>query len=402
MNAKLKPSAKRKNILICRSRTADFPEQQAMLGIRRFALTQPEWRLGQLHVSNLTDNILKDVLAWNPDGVLVVTPFSRLPELSRWNHLPMMVVDIRHQHPEGVSRVELDAHQAGGRAAVYFLRNGFQHFAVALWHGNPPFSRLLQEGFTNRLEEEGRAPACFQTDEGAGRPWHRNPNLDAWLLDLPKPTGLFCVSDATALRVMEHCDRLNINTPSQISILSSGNDPSLCETTRPSISSMNVNPETMGYRAATLLNEQFRSASADPICEMIEPGEVVERQSSNLRAIDDPAIAKAADFLLEHVAQGASLDDAAREAGINRRKLERGFKRHLGVTPGEYLRRLTLDYAKRLITETDLRMNEVAHACDMAPEHFSTLFRKETGRTPAEFKKEKTRGVNIESDSQGE
>jgi hypothetical protein len=38
MNATAKPSPQQKNILICRSRAADFPEQQAMLGIRRFAL----------------------------------------------------------------------------------------------------------------------------------------------------------------------------------------------------------------------------------------------------------------------------------------------------------------------------------------------------------------------------
>lgn len=365
-------------------------------GIRRFALTRPEWRLGMLHNWNMDEGTLSDVRAWNPEGILVVTPFSRLQGIPAWREIPTVLADLRHERPEGYSRIEMDSVEVGKRAARYFLVNGFQQFAIALWPKNPPFSRLQEEGFTEVLREENHTAARFEITEKAGHPWHRNPALDVWLLDLPKPAGLFCVSDATALRIMEHCDRLNIGIPSELSLLSSGNDPRLCETTRPTLSSIHMNSDAMGYRAATLLHEQLESdgvrGKAGPVVEIHEPGEVVLRQSSSLWAIADPGIAKAANYLLEHVARGVSIDDAAREAGINRRKLERGFKRHLGVTPGAYLRRLKIDHAKRLITETDLRMNEVADACGMAPEHFSNLFRKETGRSPGAYRKEKKRG----------
>lgn len=391
---------KRKHILICHSRTIDYPEDQAITGIRRFAVTRPDWRLGHLNTGFLDETILNDVLAWKPDGVIVVTPLSRIPDIAAWNaKLPMVLVDLRHQRPEGFSRIEIDSVQAGKKAAAYFLQNGFQHFAVALWPRNPPFSRLQAQGYCEALHAEQHIPARFEIRENAGHPWHRNPDLDAWLLDLPKPAGLFCVSDATALRILEHCDRLNIGVPSELSILSSGNHTTLCETTRPALSSIHMCSDLLGFRAATVLDERLRTQprkpNPDPVCESLEPGEVVERQSSSLRAIDDPAIAKAADFLLEHVAQGITIDDAAREAGLTRRSMERGFKRHLDVTPGEYLRRLKLDYAKRLLTETDLRMNEIADACGMVPEHFSAMFRKETGRTPGTYRKEKIRGVTL-------
>jgi LacI family transcriptional regulator len=396
MSSKETKKFKKRNILVCCSGYITYPEEQVIQGIRRFALTRPEWRLGILHNWSMDEAILRDVRDWEPEGILVVTPYSRLPGPSTWRKIPQMVVDLRHERPEGLNRIEIDSCEVGKRAARYFLENGFQHFAIALWPKNPPFSRIQEEGFTNELGGENHCCARFEITEGAGRPWHRNPALDAWLLDLPKPGGLFCVSDATALRIMEHCDRLNIGIPSELSVLSAGNDPRLCETTRPTLSSIHMNSDAMGYRAATRLHEYLESGGlqgdSEAIFEVHEPGEIVVRESSSIRAIADPDIAKAANYLLEHAALGVSIDDAARESGINRRKLERGFKRYLGVTPGEYLRRLKIDHAKRLITETDLRMNEVAYACGMAPEHFSNLFRKETGKSPGAYRKEKSRG----------
>jgi hypothetical protein len=78
-----KLSTQRKNILICRSRMVDYPEDQAMLGIRRFALSQPEWRLGFLSVAEISDSVLRDVQSWNPKRKTPRGPKVRLhPERS--------------------------------------------------------------------------------------------------------------------------------------------------------------------------------------------------------------------------------------------------------------------------------------------------------------------------------
>jgi AraC family transcriptional regulator of adaptative response/methylated-DNA-[protein]-cysteine methyltransferase len=50
------------------------------------------------------------------------------------------------------------------------------------------------------------------------------------------------------------------------------------------------------------------------------------------------AIAKAAEFLTEHVGQRTSLDAVAQAAGVGKFAVLRGFKRVLGVTPGEFSR----------------------------------------------------------------
>jgi AraC family transcriptional regulator of adaptative response/methylated-DNA-[protein]-cysteine methyltransferase len=51
-----------------------------------------------------------------------------------------------------------------------------------------------------------------------------------------------------------------------------------------------------------------------------------------------PAIAKAAEFLSAHAGERTKLDDLAAAAGLGKFALQRGFKRVLGVTPGEFAR----------------------------------------------------------------
>ncbi len=50
------------------------------------------------------------------------------------------------------------------------------------------------------------------------------------------------------------------------------------------------------------------------------------------------AIAKAATFLTEHAGERTKLDDIASAAGLGKFALQRGFKRVLGVTPGDFAR----------------------------------------------------------------
>jgi AraC family transcriptional regulator of adaptative response/methylated-DNA-[protein]-cysteine methyltransferase len=50
------------------------------------------------------------------------------------------------------------------------------------------------------------------------------------------------------------------------------------------------------------------------------------------------AIAKAASFLSSHAGERTRLDDLAEAAGLGKFALQRGFKRVLGVTPGEFAR----------------------------------------------------------------
>jgi LacI family transcriptional regulator len=386
-------SSAQKRILICNTALSAYLEDKVQMGIRQFALNRPDWKIGYLHAVEADETHIRDMLSWKPEGILVVARPSRVPKLFELQDIPTVVVDLYHEQRSDVSRVEVDDEAIGSRAAGYFLQNRFEHFGVVLWPGNPPFSRLREEGFARELTTQKFHSHRFELAHTAMQPWYRNPELEEWLRSLPKPAGVYCVNDVSAMRIMEQCDRLGIRIPGEVSVLGTDNNEIFCESIRPYMSSVPQPLEKVGFRAATLLDEHMglRDTGKDlPLSqELVEPGEVVERHSTSLRALSDPAIAKAANYLRDHAFADGNIADAARVAGLNRRALERGFQQHLDTTPGGYLREVKLDHAKQLLAKTDLRMWEIAEACSMSQEHFASFFRKSTGSTPSAYRRKK-------------
>ncbi len=80
-------------------------------------------------------------------------------------------------------------------------------------------------------------------------------------------------------------------------------------------------------------NPELAEAAGFRACLRCEPTRVAPKADPQAAAI-----AKAAKFLSEHAGERTDLDDLATAAGLGKFALLRGFKRVLGVTPGEYAR----------------------------------------------------------------
>lgn len=83
-----------------------------------------------------------------------------------------------------------------------------------------------------------------------------------------------------------------------------------------------------------------------------------------------------------------SLDEIAESAGLSLRSLQRRFRKQLGVSPHVYYLNTRLNRAKQLLRQTDMTVTQVALACGFGSHsHFSTAFRKVSGRSPIEFQR---------------
>jgi LacI family transcriptional regulator len=75
-----------------------------------------------------------------------------------------------------------------------------------------------------------------------------------------------------------------------------------------------------------------------------------------------------------------------------RRVLERKFMQYLGRSPSQELRRLRINQARKLLSQTDLAMQEIAEACGYATySYLGTVFKKETGVSPGDYRKQSRR-----------
>jgi AraC family transcriptional regulator of adaptative response / DNA-3-methyladenine glycosylase II len=95
--------------------------------------------------------------------------------------------------------------------------------------------------------------------------------------------------------------------------------------------------------------------------------------------------------------QESSLEDLAAQLSVTDRHLRRVFQQEFGVSPVEYAQTQRLLLAKRLLTDTDMTVLDVALASGFASlRRFNDLFKKRYRMTPGELRK--SRGVKSPTD----
>jgi AraC family transcriptional regulator len=98
-------------------------------------------------------------------------------------------------------------------------------------------------------------------------------------------------------------------------------------------------------------------------------------------------LARVLDGVRDRHGEGSRVAEVAAEAGVHPVHLARVFRRHLGCTVSEYVRRVRVARAASLLG-AGARISEVAHGCGFADQsHLTRQFRRETGLTPAAFRR---------------
>ncbi len=100
-----------------------------------------------------------------------------------------------------------------------------------------------------------------------------------------------------------------------------------------------------------------------------------------------PAIQQAIDHARAHIAQDLDVDALASVAGLSRHHFSRLFAASEGMGPGEYLARLRLRQAVRLLQTTDTPIKNIAADCGFVDaNYFAKSFRKAYGLSPRAFR----------------
>lgn len=83
-----------------------------------------------------------------------------------------------------------------------------------------------------------------------------------------------------------------------------------------------------------------------------------------------------------HLDEPLAMTEIAERAGTSVRQVERLFLRHLKESPNRHYMGLRMERARRLLSQTDLSVTEVALACGFtAPSHFSKKYRAHFGQS---------------------
>ncbi|MBR2889055.1 MAG: helix-turn-helix transcriptional regulator [Oscillospiraceae bacterium] len=103
---------------------------------------------------------------------------------------------------------------------------------------------------------------------------------------------------------------------------------------------------------------------------------------------ENEVIRQAQQYVSTHVREKLSVPLVARKADVSPSYLTALFHKHLGISPGDYIRRVKLQESKELIREGSMNFTEIAAALNYSTvHHFSRQFKDKFGITPTEYAK---------------
>jgi AraC family transcriptional regulator len=101
----------------------------------------------------------------------------------------------------------------------------------------------------------------------------------------------------------------------------------------------------------------------------------------------------AIEYLHAHRLDRIKLGDVARSVGVHPSRLAHEFRARYGQTPGEYVRRLRLEWAAEQLRHEDANLADVAIRAGFYDQsHFSRMFRRLFGVAPATWRRSRHRG----------
>jgi LacI family transcriptional regulator len=196
-------------------------------------------------------------------------------------------------------------------------------------------------------------------------------------------------SDIRGRQVLESALTQGLEVPDDMAVCGVDDDHMVCNLTNPPLSSVAFNLEQAGYRAAELLDGLMSGKIRQPRRIMVGARWVVTRRSTDVFATDDRHVSAALRFIRDHAKQSISVDDVASHAGPSRRGLEIRFRETLGRSIRTEIQRARLAYTKQLLVETNLTTERIAALVGFSSlQYLSNVFRRETGMTLAQFRRQ--------------
>ena len=351
--------------------------QNRMLGIARFAKAH-RWSITIGERS-------APPTEWRGDGVLVMLRDD--PILVRFVRSLMRrgipVVDLSAFRPDmRLPRVVGDNLTIGRLAAEHFLAHGFTHAAFFASRRTPVHDQRYR-GFCDGFA--GRDTPPF---------WNRT-TLAKGLTSAKKPLGVFCYSDYDATLALNACLSHGLKVPDEVAILGVDNNEIICENQTVPLSSVLHNHEEIGFRGAELLNRLMAASKEKgkrrkekvPTAILISPQRIVQRQSTDVTATDDPILRQALDYIDAHLSTSFGLSQIADDLELPAYRLGELFRTKLGRSVGKEITRQKIVLARKLLDETEKPVKEIASEtgfCNIA--YFVNTFRREIGMTPRRYR----------------
>ena len=257
----------------------------------------------------------------------------------------------------------------------------------------------------------------------SGKPFFRLPwkpetkeqleaRLVRWLSTLPRHTAIFAVGDMAAIETAAAARLCHRAIPRELTLLGVDSNPTLCEASRPTLSSIQIDHELGGYLAAKTIGEllsrgdagktthstpcpQSEDPSASSRGGKTPPGEIrvkpllaMRRESTGGSGRREPFVLKAVEIIRREACDGLTAAALASRFRCSRPLFDRRFREAVGHSALEEILHVRLEKAFTLLSRTDTPIGAVADFCGFRSNiALHWLFKKRTGMSMSEWRR---------------
>ena len=360
--------------------------REQLAGIYHFQQMQRNWDISLIPSNDprFQPAILQS-LSGKIDGVIVKLGNALdMTPLLRTERLPLVILEKPSQEEitafKGQSRpfavIGINNKKVGTMAADYLSHLG--NFANYVFINDPndtEWSRLRGSSFQQAMRKRHRRVNILSLED-----------FERKLPAMETPIAVFASFDLLASNVLKACRKANLSIPGDAVVLGVDNDSALCENTSPTLSSVRLDHESLGYSAAKAL-DALMNGKRTKASEELPPLDVVVRNSTTYLPPARLLVERAMRIIEDNKAKGIRVTDIARQLGVSPSLLKLRFHQTRNCSLRDTLIATRLDEVTRLLKTSDYPIGQIAKMCGFSSSVvLNHLFRKKFGTSPHKWR----------------
>lgn len=324
------------------------------------------------------------------------------PLVTRAHKAGIPVVNVWRSSPvrSELPGVFPDYAAAGRLRAEHLLSRGLRNFGTLGCRGDHAHTLETSE-FKRTVKEAGFL--CLQSEVSLSYSktlthWRKTEQtISEWMDSWELPIGVYVGGDSIGRIVAQKCRERGWRVPEDVAIVAGRNQETLCEHPRPSLTSVEIGYERVGYEAARLLHRMMDGAEAPAAPVLIPPEGLVVRESTDFFAVNDDVVAAALEFISRNCHRRIGQNDVSRAVCSETRTLQLRFRRVLDRPIAAEIRRVRIERAKRELSQSERSLSAIARDVGFGEAaRMYEVFRRELGVNPTEFRRQRRMTVQNE------
>ena len=382
------------NVVIA-SILAEPAGQRKFAGFFAYLGTVHRWNLRILRAQDEISAFFADKKAQDTiDGIIYSGRYDRRIFKSLAT-LPCPAVVMENESPELERRtknlvvIRNDADEIAKAAVRTFSEMGrYRSFAYVGDRQGQEWSMRRKAAFIQAVAAKTGFDAHIYCEKASSAEADR-PRLVHFLADLEYPVAILAANDMRAAEVISAAKESGIAVPTKVAVLGIDNDPYVCDSVSPSMSSIEPDFHAEGKAAAELLDKMMRSRVPKGTRHVFfGVKRVVLRESTPHLPPAERLVARAKEFIEAHATDGISPADVAAHLGVSRPLIDLRFRETQKTSVGQLITATKLGEVARRLRETKLSISAIQEHCGFNNANaLKNLFKSRYGMSMRDWRK---------------